>query len=164
MIPETRTVLCATDLEPDSGEVLRHAIGMARAAAAKLILLHVVEGMTPSSRVMVRNIMSDEDLNKVHTDGMAHLRRDFLDRLRVFCERELPDGMTETNAINEIHIAEGPIAQTVVDEVARLGADVLVMGLHSRSRIGSLLVGSVAQRVMHLTERPVLLVPTARSK
>lgn len=160
MIPKTQTVLCATDLEPDSGAVLRQAIATAQAHGAKLILLHVVEGMTPSSRAMVRNVMSDAEIDKIHADGMARLRRDFLDRLKVFCEQELPDGMTETNAINEIHIAEGPPAKTIVAEAERLGADLMVMGLHSRGGVGRLLVGSVARRVLHLAKHPVLLVPT----
>lgn len=160
MIPEIRTVVCATDLEPDSGAVLRQAIAAAQAHGAKLILLHVVEGLTPSSRAMVRNVLSDEELDKIHADGMARLRRDFLDRLRVFCERELPDGMTETSAINEIHIAEGPPAHTIVDQAEQHGADLLVMGLHSRGGVGRLLVGSVARRVLHQARLPVLLVPT----
>jgi nucleotide-binding universal stress UspA family protein len=163
MIPETRTVLCALDLEPDSGAVLRQAIASTRAHGAKLILLHVVEGLSPSSRAMIRNVMSDDEIDKVHADGMARLRRDFLDRLREFCARELPDGMTEDTAINEIHIAEGPAARTIVDEAGRLGADLLVMGLHNRNGIGRLLLGSVARRVLHLARQPVLLVPTANS-
>jgi nucleotide-binding universal stress UspA family protein len=163
MIPETRTVLCALDLEPDSGAVLRQAVGSAHAHGARLILLHVVEGMSPSSRAMIRNVMSDDEIEKIHVDGLAHLRREFLDRLKAFCERELPDGMTEATAIAEIHFAEGPTAQTIVDEARRLGADLLVMGLHSRTGLGRLLVGSVARRVLHLARQPVLLVPTASS-
>lgn len=94
---------------------------------------------------------------------MAHLKQELLDRLRGFCARELPDGMTESQAISEIHLAEGPPAETIVKETERLSADLLVMGLHSRSGLGALLVGSVAQRVLHIAKRPVLLVPTAQS-
>jgi len=47
-------------------------------------------------------------------------------------------------------------------EIARAAkskrADLLVMGTHGRGAVGSLLVGSVAQRVVHLSEVPVVLV------
>jgi nucleotide-binding universal stress UspA family protein len=38
------------------------------------------------------------------------------------------------------------------------GVDQIVMGTHGRGAVGSLLIGSVAQRVVHLAKVPVLLV------
>jgi nucleotide-binding universal stress UspA family protein len=47
-------------------------------------------------------------------------------------------------------------------EIARAaeekGVDQIVMGTHGRGAVGSLLIGSVAQRVVHLAKVPVLLV------
>lgn len=163
MLPKLDTILCATDLEPDCGGVLRHAISASRVTGAKLILLHVTEPMSPTSRAMARHVLSDAELDKIHAEGMAHLRQELLARLRAFCARELPEGVSEDEAISEIHLAEGPPAETIVKEGERLSADLLVMGLHSRSGLGSLLVGSVAQRVLHIAKKPVLLVPTAHA-
>jgi nucleotide-binding universal stress UspA family protein len=38
------------------------------------------------------------------------------------------------------------------------GVDQIVMGTHGRGAVGSLFIGSVAQRVVHLAKVPVLLV------
>ena len=47
-------------------------------------------------------------------------------------------------------------------EIARVaqekGVDQIVMGTHGRGAVGSLLMGSVAQRVVHLAKVPVVLV------
>lgn len=46
-----------------------------------------------------------------------------------------------------------------IARVARdIGADLILIGTHGRSALGGLLLGSVAQRVVHLASVPVLLV------
>jgi len=52
----------------------------------------------------------------------------------------------------------GPVAQEIVRVSEESGADQIVMGTHGRGAVGSLFVGSVAQRVLHLSKLPVLLV------
>ena len=46
-------------------------------------------------------------------------------------------------------------------ECARAGADLTVMGTHGRTRLGHLLIGSVAEHVVRTAECPVL---TTREK
>ena len=47
-------------------------------------------------------------------------------------------------------------------EIARVaqeqGVDQIVIGTHGRGAVGSLLIGSVAQRVVHLAKVPVMLI------
>lgn len=53
----------------------------------------------------------------------------------------------------------GPVAETIA-EVAESGAfDVVVLGSHGKGAVKRVLLGSVADRVMHLCTRPVLIVP-----
>jgi nucleotide-binding universal stress UspA family protein len=49
----------------------------------------------------------------------------------------------------------GPEIVRVANE---LGVDQIVLGTHGRGAVGSLFIGSVAQRVVHLSSLPVLLV------
>jgi nucleotide-binding universal stress UspA family protein len=55
-------------------------------------------------------------------------------------------------------VLEGPIGRTIAEHAERLGCDAIVMGRHGESALGELLMGSVAQRVLHASRLPVLLV------
>lgn len=52
----------------------------------------------------------------------------------------------------------GEPATEIVRVAQEKGVDQIVMGTHGRGAVGSLLMGSVAQRVMHLAKVPVVLV------
>jgi nucleotide-binding universal stress UspA family protein len=53
---------------------------------------------------------------------------------------------------------EGPIGRTIAEHAERLGCDAIVMGRHGEGALGDLLMGSVAQKVLHASRLPVLLV------
>ena len=53
---------------------------------------------------------------------------------------------------------EGVVAPEIAREAAERGVDQIVIGTHGRNALTGLVMGSVAQRVVHLSEVPVLLV------
>jgi nucleotide-binding universal stress UspA family protein len=64
-------------------------------------------------------------------------------------------------------IANGDVADALLDSAGRFGADVIALGSHGRSELGGLLLGTVGQRVAARTDRPVILVhgdPTRPSR
>ena len=54
--------------------------------------------------------------------------------------------------------AQGLAAPEIVRVATECGADQIVLGTRGMGALGSLFMGSVAQRVVHLAEVPVLLV------
>jgi len=52
----------------------------------------------------------------------------------------------------------GPIAETVVDHATRMRADMIVMGTRGMTALSSMVMGSVATKVLHLAHIPVLLI------
>jgi nucleotide-binding universal stress UspA family protein len=58
----------------------------------------------------------------------------------------------------DFECVEGEPGDTIVRRATELGCDGIVMGTHGRSRLGTAIMGSVAQRVVHLADVPVTLV------
>jgi nucleotide-binding universal stress UspA family protein len=58
----------------------------------------------------------------------------------------------------ELEHLEGDPGVTIARRATELGCESIVMGTHGRGRLGSALMGSVAQRVVHASSLPVTLV------
>ncbi len=56
------------------------------------------------------------------------------------------------------HIHVGQPAEVIVKVSDELGCELIIMGTHGRSGLTELVMGSVANRVLHRTKTPVLLV------
>ena len=72
--------------------------------------------------------------------------------------------MDEQNIPYESHVAVGHAAETIVAYSREKGCAAIVMGTRGLSSLPSLLLGSVATRVLHLAEVPVTLIPRKRRK
>jgi nucleotide-binding universal stress UspA family protein len=89
--------------------------------------------------------------------GVALLEHDLFDRsLREGQQRLLAQrvGLTKVT----IHAAQGAAAEEIVRVAKEKGVDQILMGTHGRGTVGMFLMGSVAQRVVHLAPMPVTLV------
>ena len=62
-----------------------------------------------------------------------------------------------------LHEPTGAVADEILDEAAALEADFIVMGTHGHGAMYHLLVGSATKGVLKHANRPVLLVPSAKS-
>ncbi len=63
-------------------------------------------------------------------------------------------------------VMPGRAAEVIADYAAREGVDLLLMATHGRSGVGRWLMGSVAERILHASCVPILLVrpPTCTPK
>jgi nucleotide-binding universal stress UspA family protein len=52
----------------------------------------------------------------------------------------------------------GYAAREIINDAGEVGADVIVMGSRGRGDLAGLLLGSTAHKVIHLSDRPVLVV------
>ena len=68
-------------------------------------------------------------------------------------------GQAGVKAHGEVrHTIFGYAAREIINDAAEVGADVIVMGSRGRGDLAGLLLGSTAHKVIHLSERPVLVV------
>jgi nucleotide-binding universal stress UspA family protein len=59
----------------------------------------------------------------------------------------------------EVRVVVGPAAESIVLEIEKSGADLVVMGRRGRDQPKDLLLGSVSDRVARHVKVPILLVP-----
>jgi nucleotide-binding universal stress UspA family protein len=123
-----KTILHPTDFSPSADVALRIACSLARERGAKLILLHVaqrpvssVAGMPvpPPPPPVIDWPKLQEELN----DVIARIK----------------------DASVQPRLVEGDPAGEIVDLAREIGADIIAIGSHSRTGLGRLLMGSVAE-------------------
>lgn len=66
--------------------------------------------------------------------------------------------LNETGIKYQEHRAIGPVAETIVEKAKELGSNLIYMGTHGRGGATKLLLGSVANKVLQLSNVPVQLV------
>jgi universal stress protein A len=140
-----RTILHPTDFSDCSRYAFRLARSLAREQGARLVVLHVQQ---------TRPAVPHEDL----LDRLQP--RAFQEKLREVLHRfQAPDPTLRV----EHRIVEGAdAAEEIVRAAEQVGCDLIVMGTHGRTGLGSLFLGSVAQEVLRNAPCPVVTVKTAR--
>lgn len=134
----------------DLSEATPPVIAVARRAAqtgdSSVVLLHVAE---PDPA-----FVGYEAGPGVVREQVAHEYREQHQVLHSHAEA-LRAEKIETTAL----LIQGQIAQCILNEAERLGADLIIMGTHGRGAMFDLIVGSVSHAVIRDTSIPVLLVP-----
>jgi nucleotide-binding universal stress UspA family protein len=133
----------------DGSEHARRAIEAAarlvkQMPSVQVVLLNVADAMIFYGELPPFDLEAVERAQRQHQDRLlseaaAHARA---------CG--LQDVLTQS--------AVGLAAPEILRVAEERGVDQIVMGTHGRGAVGSLLLGSVAQRVVHQTKVPVLLV------
>ena len=95
------------------------------------------------------------ELPPVNIDAMEAGQKQFQDRLLADAEAVArKSGLT----LRPSQRAVGLAAEEIVRVANEQAVDQIVIGTHGRGAVGSFFLGSVAQRVVHLSTLPVLLV------
>lgn len=137
-----RKIMWATDGSKNADVALPYAKALAQRDGASLIIVHVVERYA-SNRVAGLAVHADEDQVEAKLKDLA---------------AELSGQGLDASLTIVSHI--GPQPAHEIAEIAReAGADLIVAGCHGHAAISGLLVGSVTQRLLHLSRCPVLVVP-----
>ncbi|OBQ45804.1 universal stress protein [Halodesulfovibrio spirochaetisodalis] len=160
MLPEINKILLATDLSEDAGVALRYAISLAEKYEAELTLLHVLPDMKEqvylNSGFDFAAVYDDKTLKNLLEAGTDKAKGTITELMHKQCE-ELMEGRAACANIPVKPIISSGNAVKQITEHAK-ACDVVVMGTKGHSKIGGILVGSVAQGVIAKSTAPVLIV------
>jgi nucleotide-binding universal stress UspA family protein len=155
-----KKVLIALDYNPSAQRIAETGYGLAKAMNARTVLLHVISDPTYYSSLNYSPIMGFDGFNSIDTiqpdtaEQLKKVAHNFLNKSREY----LGDEKIETV------VSKGEFGDTILETATKLNADIIVMGTHSRSGLEKILVGSVAENVLHHSSIPLFIVPTRSHK
>ena len=145
-----KNILALVDLSEVSPAVADLGATIAKGCGARLWIIHVA---APEPDLV------GFDAGPQHVrDHRAHqLRQEHRD-LQALRDRHRANGVDA-----ESLLVQGPTTDTVLEESARLNADLLVLGSHGRGGLFKALMGSVSEALIKRSAIPVLVVPSRKA-
>jgi universal stress protein A len=138
-------ILCPVDLSECSRRALQVAASLARRADARVIVLHV--GTTVS---LYPALVVQVDAVQVPHPTRAERAADVARFIAPVSDPHRP---------MDILLEEGDVAALIAAAAVEHAVDLIVMGTHGRRGFRRLAMGSIARRVVHTANCPVLVVP-----
>ncbi len=141
-------ILATLDLSSYSEPTFRHALTLAKALKAELIILNVINsrGMEVLDRLSAEgyNISADQYVNTVKADRAAQFQKEFLSRV----------GEVPARLVIRVGLPYDEIIRAIEDERACL----VVMGTKGRTNLAGTLFGTTAEKVFRRATCPVVSV------
>jgi nucleotide-binding universal stress UspA family protein len=137
------SILCATDGSQHADRAVRYATELAREDGSELHVVHVIERLV-GRRMYGENVFVDE----------AEIDH----RLKA----QTAEIVRESGVSASLHLVKGRtthVAERLAGIADDLDVDLIVLGTRGHSALGGLVLGSVTQRLLHVTSRPVLALP-----
>ncbi len=150
-MPKVKRILAPTDLSDLSKRGIRYALEMARDSSAEVIVYHIVD-------------LGEEKFERRDMYGPYH---DMLEDHRRILDKFLHDSFADCIDLVEVRqiVEFGRSFKNIVEMADHEDADMIVMATHGRTGLNHVILGSVAEKVVARSTRPVLVIPAVeRSK
>lgn len=135
-----RTILVPLENSETDEAIVRHVRALARHCGARIVLVHVADGFAARHQEQ----LNLEDSPEIVADRAYLARRE---------EALRGEGFEVRSALEK-----GDPAAGILAVAARESCDLIAMATHGHGPIADLIRGSVAEKVRHHTDIPVLMV------
>ncbi len=157
-LPEINTILYTTSLGKHTRPVFRHAVKLASALNARIVMLHVVEPIGEMGTALMKNYLPADMVKKIHDEGIEEIHQQMHKRIEKFYEEEL-NSLTDSIKLDiEYVVAEGNHTDTILAESVKHKANMVVMGAENTFGRHS----HTTQQVVKHSKIPVVVVPTGK--
>jgi nucleotide-binding universal stress UspA family protein len=141
-----RHIVCPVDFSDESMRALEYALSLAQETAARLVLLHVLEGFLDEPDAgELRELKVFEYYEQLEQRAAQRLAAAVPDEARVWAH---PDE----------RVVKGKAYRQILRLAAEEGADLIVMGVRGRGALNQLLFGSTTHHVIREASCPVLTI------
>ncbi len=158
MRPQIKRILYATDLSMNAAFAFRYAAYLAQMSDAEIIILHVVEKVSPDAQLALLAYLDKKDRVRAVEDRISQAIERIRKRLEIFCQKELGDERDLAQERIAIMVEEGFPAEEILRQVEKHDCDAVVMGAHEKG-LRHTFLGSVAKSVLRRCRKPTIVVP-----
>ena len=137
-------VLVPVDGSSHSQRVIRYLVGRVRRGES--LDIHVLNVQEPIDSLEMRRFKLPQEIKRMQ-------RKQGEERLRAACIR-----LDDAGIRYKVHLVIGPVAETIARAAKQLHCEMIIMGTRGMTVLASLVLGSVATKVIHLSNVPVTLV------
>ncbi|MCW8858761.1 MAG: universal stress protein [Deltaproteobacteria bacterium] len=162
MLPLYNNILVTTDFTPNSDNAFKHAVMLARLNDAKIHLLHVLPQVDSSMRSYVSSVLGENRLEEFEHSNMEKARVEMKKNLDEFAKAELDQFPADFARFAGAEVVTGHPVVKILEVADRLNVDVIVMGTHGKGPLEHAFLGSVTEKILRKTSRPVFAIPLTK--
>lgn len=147
-------ILAPTDFSRFSGFALEWAANLAEALRAELVLLHVVP---EEEGKIIEEVIGEGAAVQIPRGVRENVLTERQKKFREQFNIVLPDYLKKSIKVEEILSIGVPFLE-IIKTAKEKDVDLIVMGTHGRTGLSHVLIGSVAEKVVHHAHCPVLTI------
>jgi len=157
MLPTIKTIVYASDLGHHTRPAMNMAASIAKQHNAKIVYLHVLEPLADTARTLVSSYFSESEIDTKFAESAESTKEYMTSRIKEFYEEEFNG--EDPNIDTEIKVITGQIEDVILSASNEVNADMIIMGSRTHSAVGRMMMGSSANKIVHTSKIPVLVVP-----
>lgn len=158
MLPKINTIVYACDLDGKTQAAMELVLSLAKTHGAKVILMHAIEPLNAQASNMINNYITEEVRNAMRKDAITDINERMERLLAEFMEK-YSEELSGLEAAPETLIVNGVPSDSIQRIAKEKNADLIVMNSRTHGRLSQMIIGSTANKVIHTSSIPVLVVP-----
>lgn len=168
MVPDIKKILFTTNLSPNSRHAFDYAVSVASRYGAVITVLHVMEEVSASSAVRLKDFIGDQNWQALQESHAQEAKQILIGKqkegamireaLEEFCETAQKDHAECEYMTDETVVTRGNVVDEILAESRDRGCDLIVMGYHVRGKLEEAFLGSTSRRVLRRSKIPVMMV------
>jgi nucleotide-binding universal stress UspA family protein len=158
MLPKINTIVYACDLDGKTQAAMELVLSLAKTHGAKVILMHAIEPLNAQAANMINNYITEDVRDAMRKDAIKDINTRMERLLSEFMEK-YSEELSNLETPPETVIVNGVPSESIQRLAAEKNADLIVMNSRTHGRLSQMIIGSTANKVIHTSSIPVLVVP-----
>ncbi|WP_300460298.1 universal stress protein [Desulfobacula sp.] len=158
MVPDIKKILYATDLSESARYAFAYAADLAQRYDAMMTILYVMENMNHTVEIQIKDMMGQEEWDRLKSEKSDFLTQQIRSRLESFCQ-EMDSQIDSCRLlVEDIRITKGNPTEEILNLSKQMDADMIVMGSYGHNILLDSLIGGTARKVVKNSQIPVLVI------